>query len=104
MYTRSYARETDMSVPDGYGGTMLGCDEGTPDAEPPRKETDATLTSLFTRLIPPRLGGLLPPSLFKDMKIGTEEILIGAIALFLLFSKSGDKECALMLLLLLFIN
>ena len=33
--------------------------------------------------------------------IGTEEILIIAIALFLLFSKEGDRECAVMLLFLL---
>lgn len=37
-------------------------------------------------------------------EIGTEEILIAAVALFLLFSKSGDKECAIMLLLLLFVK
>ncbi len=36
--------------------------------------------------------------------IGTEEILIVAVAIFLLFSKSGDKECAIMLFLLLFIK
>lgn len=39
---------------------------------------------------------------FSD--IGTEEILIVAVAIFLLFSKSGDKECAIMLLLLLFVK
>ena len=37
-------------------------------------------------------------------QIGVEEILIIAIAAFLLFSKDGDIECALMLLLLLFID
>ena len=36
--------------------------------------------------------------------IGTEEILIVAVAVFLLLSKSGDKECAIMLLLLLFVK
>lgn len=36
--------------------------------------------------------------------IGTEEILIIGVALFLLLSKGGDKECAVMLLLLLFIK
>ena len=40
---------------------------------------------------------------FFPSKIGTEEILIIATALFLLFSKSGDKECAIMLGLLLFV-
>lgn len=37
-------------------------------------------------------------------RIGTEEILIIATALFLLFSKEGDTECAVLLLLLLLIN
>ncbi len=36
--------------------------------------------------------------------IGTEEILIVAVAVFLLLSKGGDKECAIMLLLLLFVK
>ncbi len=36
-------------------------------------------------------------------KIGTEEILIIATALFLFLSKEGDKECAIMLLLLLLV-
>ena len=36
--------------------------------------------------------------------VGTEEILLVAISLFLLFSKDGDKECAIMLLLLLFVK
>ena len=48
-------------------------------------------------------GGL---DLFKKglSDFGTEELLIIGIALFLLFSKSGDKECSLMLLFLLFIK
>lgn len=37
-------------------------------------------------------------------KIGSEELLILATAAFLLFSRDGDKECALILLFLLFIN
>ena len=45
-------------------------------------------------------------NLFKNGKIdfGTEELLIIGIALFLLFSKNGDKECSLILLFLLFIK
>ncbi len=46
-----------------------------------------------------RGGGI--KSLFSN--IGTEEILIIATALFLFLSKEGDKECAVMLLLLLMI-
>lgn len=41
---------------------------------------------------------------FTLSKIGTEEILIIAAALFLFLSKDGDNECAIMLLLLLLIN
>ena len=52
------------------------------------------------------LQGVRTLSVFKDIfpkKIGSEEILIAATALFLLFSKSGDKECAIMLIFLLFV-
>lgn len=43
---------------------------------------------------------------FKNahLDFGTEELLIIGIALFLLFSKGGDTECAIMLLLLLLIK
>jgi hypothetical protein len=37
-------------------------------------------------------------------KIGTEEILIIGLALFLFLSREGDKECAILLILLLFIH
>ena len=40
----------------------------------------------------------------KNIKIGTEEILLAALAIYLFLSKDGDKECALMLLLLIFIG
>ncbi len=41
---------------------------------------------------------------FSPPKIGTEEILIAALALYLFLSKDGDKECAIMLIILLFIG
>ena len=37
-------------------------------------------------------------------RIGTEEILIIGLALFLFLSREGDKECAILLVLLLFIH
>ena len=37
-------------------------------------------------------------------RIGTEEILIVGLALFLFFSREGDKECAVLLALLLLIR
>lgn len=49
-------------------------------------------------------GSLLGIDGLKMPKIGTEELLIIATALFLLFSHEGDKECGIILLLLLFVN
>ena len=43
------------------------------------------------------LSGVLP-------KIELEELIIIGLALFLFFSKNGDKECALILLSLIFIH
>ena len=51
--------------------------------------------------------GLLPEksSLFGVLpKIELEELIIIGLALFLFFSKTGDKECALILLSLIFIH
>ena len=53
---------------------------------------------IFSGLSTLKLGGLGVP------KLGTEEILILGLALFLFFSRDGDKECALFLVLLLFIK
>ena len=55
------------------------------------------------------IGKLLPDSLrslfkFDSFHIGTEEILIIATALFLFLSRDGDRECAVILLLLLIVN
>ncbi len=78
--------------------------EGCP--REPKKEEDAVKVGIFERLsqnsfFSKRFGGLFKLDSFK---LGSEEILIAAVALFLLFSKDGDLECAIMLLLLLFVN
>ena len=54
----------------------------------------------------PFLKGISKSNTFKNglSDFGTEELLIIGIAIFLLLSKSGDKECSLMLLFLLFIK
>ena len=55
----------------------------------------------------PWLSGLLSSFGFSGIgfsKIGTEEILIIGLAIFLFLSKEGDKECALLLLFLLFVH
>ena len=131
MYTRSYYPEEErLTVPENYDGTALrentrreqnSDTERNPNEETrelrapwdiPKEEAVPTLSEtkksigagLFDKL---PIGKLLnTKDLFKGSldKIGTEEILLVGVALFLLFSKNGDKECAIMLLLLLFVN
>lgn len=55
---------------------------------------------IFSSFLP--IKSCSPKSIFE--KIGLEELLIIGVALFLFFSKESDKECAIMLLVLLFIN
>ena len=81
--------------------------EVPPAAEPVMarpKQSDSFLTGLLGRF---NVGGLLDKcGLLRDGRInfGSEEILLIGVALLLLFNKSGDKECAVMLLLLLFVG
>lgn len=50
-------------------------------------------------------GGKIPfLSSVKPPKIGFEEMIIIGAALLMFFSKNGDKECAVILILLLFIS
>ena len=68
------------------------------------KEYESTFGGLVGRF--PFLKSFGRFDLFKKglSDFGTEELLIIGIALFLLFSKSGDKECSLILLFLLFVK
>ena len=112
MYSRSYeTKEDSLCVPDGYGGTALSGDIHTDNEEVHDKECAAGAVpraggGLFSRIMP-SLSSWLPfdgNKLLESFKIGKEEIIIIATALFLLFSEDGDRECAILLLLLLFIN
>ena len=123
MYTRTYNDDRGgIIIPDSYGGTALY--EGTQSEEKeevkgknPWEEEAAEVTSAapeaeesasaFAFLSKLKISNFLP-NIFKNsnlglQKIGKEEVLILATAAFLFFSKEGDKECALMLLLLLFL-
>jgi hypothetical protein len=78
-----------------------------PSPEPEAVETGGFLSGIFERLPLKSLfaaGAPLDVSKMRLPRIGTEEILIAGLALFLFFSKDGDKECAVLLLLLLFIR
>ena len=99
MYTRPYRDDGRTAVPEGYGGTLI---------EPDEAECESDEHTEITKEVFGGLGGLgrSISSLFgiqNGVKIGTEELLLAGIALFLLFSKNGDKECAIILLLSIFI-
>ncbi len=95
VHTSSTAYETGIpkdipeeSVPASGSGGILDGILGSP---------------ILKRFIPSGLFGGRGLRSLPD-RIGTEEILIIGVALFLIFSRGGDTECAIMLLLLLFIN
>ena len=122
MYTRSYFSEDEaVRLPEKYDGTVFK-ENAEALSEPECKISEETVgtavgekseESVFSRLFERLPFG----SLFKKGKgafpikldkcriesFGTEELLIIAIALYLFFSKDGDKECAIMLAILVFI-
>lgn len=124
MYTRSYPSESErVAPPVNYDGfTFQDSDSYEKNCtRPPTNQETAPKSELCeeecvsTNTTPKSpLGGILGfgkglfggllGSPFKLPKLGNEEILIIATALFLIFSKEGDKECAVLLLLLLLIN
>lgn len=116
MYTRSYNDEAEiLRVPEGYSGTALQENIHTepcvtaPLEDAPAKPNESVSAGLFGNLFSSPmlkgvLGGFLGNGTFGMPKIGTEEILIIATAAFLFFTSDGDRECAILLLLLLFIN
>ena len=125
MYARAYNSDTQgIVIPDSYGGTALyeptermeeqeatvaeASKNPWEDEVHTESETVASRepkSSFFSKL--PFLDFL--PNIFKTdtfglQKIGLEEILILATAAFLLFSRDGDKECAILLIALLFLK
>lgn len=117
MYSRP-KEDFGISLPGDYCGTTFNedarprggvCDRGRDEPETcePREGQDCKVEG-HARGISSFLSDL---PLFKGLgglglsvpAFGTEDILIIATAAFLFFSKSGDKECAIMLLLLIFI-
>ena len=130
MYTRTYFTEDKkIDVPENYDGTAFGENGiGLNARESEKAESDfsvkesdfpgedapvsqkAKFSSRFDKLPIKSIFQGFPFSLFKEkegdvgINFGTEEILICAVALYLFFSKGGDRECAIMLLVLLFIH
>lgn len=118
MYSRNYDSTEDFTVPKNYDGTAFSakaedCAQDAPPRDAPSaggesaeafaKSSGGFFSSLFGKL---PFAGALPqlgfPGQMKLPEIHGEELLIIAVALFLLFSKNGDKESAIILLILLF--
>ncbi|MBO7303724.1 MAG: hypothetical protein J6V09_00680 [Clostridia bacterium] len=107
MYTRTYFPEDEkINIPERYNGNAFDTQtqedaaaEKTEEVIARKSDEDGGIFGLLTRLG----GGLFPEvkKIGKDFHIGREELIIIGIALFLLFSSGGDKECAIMLLILL---
>ena len=113
MYTRSYGGER-SALPENYDGTAFTRPE--PEEYTECREARTVQTSGGACSVSHRGGtsGLSRIPIIGDLlgggaggllsSIGTEELLIIGIALFLLLSGDGDTECALMLIFLLFIR
>ncbi len=122
MYSRSFFTDEKgtPSPPENYSGTAIS-EERDDIPYPEDSEETATrcdeCTEPHFKSGPNERGGIFS-GIFSDSSpisrlfkgggvksfisgIGVEEILIIATAMFLLFSAEGDKECAIMLLLLL---
>lgn len=129
MYAQSY-RQPAISIPDRYDGTALEATEAQSSVEcaddccesctahhgdeaqraPQKCESQKGLPPSDGRhgLLDLPFGGFIS-SLLENAniglhKIGLEEIILAAAALYLFLSKDGDKECAIILAILFFIN
>lgn len=127
MYTRTYFTENDkLSIPENYDGNAFRerisdgsteikitdeeNNEYSEESSEKYEKTSGGASSFFERLPIKNLISKFPiKGLFKGNsnlfeRFGYEEILISALMLYMFFSKEGDKECAVMLLLLLFVS
>ena len=112
MYSRSYdsSDEREVSVPLHYDGIAFS--EGTPGEEKEDEgdgcaSTSAPPSPRSPILNIPFLKGLVSsgiPGGVRMPKIGKEELILVAAAAFMFFTDGGDKECAIMLLLLVFLT
>lgn len=115
MYTRSYDPDNERTgLPEGYSGNAMRDRDEPRDDEPKvnpwekreNDERESEPVGLFGNLFPIQdtFARLFERTKLSLKNIGFEEILILICAGYLLFSREGDKECAIMLAALLFIS
>ena len=100
MYTRDFGP---ASVPESYSGNLFSEEREAPVHNEPKEESESCGVFGGLRSFWGNSFNLKNLSVFKN-GFGTEELLIIGIAAFLFFSKDGDKECAIILLLTLFLS
>ena len=130
MYTRTYNDDRrDILIPESYGGTTLfdnaktsevdnsGGERTSANTKNPWDESedihtsstvntdssDSTETFLSKIPRPSFLSHIFKNDKLSLQNLGKEEILIIATAALLFFTKNGDKELAIMMLILLFL-
>lgn len=126
MYTRTYFTEDEKTkIPENYDGNAFRSEisaavteenrqeykeDGIDEAEYESASKSIRFPSLFEKLPLKKLLGFFRIQQKDECEsdgafgFGIEEILICALALYMFFSKDGDKECAIMLAILLFIR
>ena len=113
MYSRSYPGG--VEPPERYDGAAIARTEEyegeenessrASEAESEPVMSRPSSNGLFSGIsLDSLLGGFLQKGRFNLSSIGLEEILIIIAALYMMFSKDGDRECAVMLIILLFIT
>ena len=110
MYQRSY--KEGYHIPENYSGTAV--EECLPyenieeevHSAPPRVEEEIPCTCGEREREPhlSKVKSLFSRLPFHMPRLEGEDLLILGVAALLFFSKDGDKECALLLLILLFIG
>ena len=126
MYTRSYlAEDKAPEIPENYDGNAFVRNADSSATKSPfeeyhgakneERESDAAeksvkIAPILERLPIKKLLGTFGlgrgDEKYGDrlIRLGKEEILLIALALYMFFSKDGDKECAIMLAILVFIH
>ena len=103
MYARSYNDGEATQVPAHYDGVAFSDSAQYEISEGSEKTPESVSTSAAPSLISRFIGGDIL-SKIKIPSLQTEELLLIAAAAFLFFSKDGDKECAILILLIIFLG
>ena len=102
MYARSYNDSETTQIPAHYDGVAFG-DSAQYEVEEIEKAPESVNVSASPSLLARFVGGDILGKI-KMPHLQTEELLLLAAAAFLFFSKDGDKECAILILLIVFLG